>query len=131
MRERIQGRPLTPEEKYCVVSIKQYFDRNKDLFATDASSVQLTADAFGIGLATVMRIMASYNKNPKNLYVPPQAKGRPAYAVSVFENQNVRAFYKAGEFRRSSCYARFNPRIFAERSTKRRVSRHYSCKNVR
>lgn len=94
MRERIQGRPLTPEEKYCVVTIKQYFDRNKDLFTTDISSVQLAADALGIGLATVMRIMASYNKDPKSLYAPPQAKGRPAYAVSTLENQNVRTFIR-------------------------------------
>jgi hypothetical protein len=44
MRERVQGRPLTPEEKYCVVTLKQYFDRNKDILTTSASSVELTAD---------------------------------------------------------------------------------------
>jgi transposase len=94
MRERIQGRPLIPEEKYCVVTVKQYFDRNKDLFATGISSVQLAADAFGISPATVMRIMANYNKDPKSLYSPPQAKGRPAYAVNASQNQNVRAFIR-------------------------------------
>ena len=94
MRERIQGKPLTPEEKYCVVTVKQYFDRNKDLFATHIPSAQLTADAFGIGPATVMRIMASYNKDPKSLYEPLQAKGRPAYAVNTSQNQNVRAFIR-------------------------------------
>lgn len=94
MRERTQGRPLTPEEKYCVVTIKQYFDRNKDLFADGISSTQLTADAFGIGLATVMRIMASYNKDPNSLNKPLQAKGRPAYAVSASQNQSIRAFIR-------------------------------------
>jgi hypothetical protein len=36
MRERIQGRPLTPEEKYCVVTVKQYFDRNTGKFRREA-----------------------------------------------------------------------------------------------
>lgn len=94
MRERIQGRPLTPEEKYCVVAVKQYFDRNKDLFANGIPSVQLSADAFGVGLATVMRIMASYNKDPESLYKPTQAKGRPAYAVNTSQNQNARALIR-------------------------------------
>lgn len=94
MQKRAQGKPLTPEEKYCVVTIKQYFDRNKDLFETKASSAELTADAFGIGLATVMRIMASYNKDPKSLNKPPQPKGRPSYAVNMSQNQKVRAFIR-------------------------------------
>lgn len=94
MNKHIQGRPLTPEEKYCVVTLKQYFDRNKDLFTAKASSVQLTADALGLGLATVMRIMANYNKDPKNLNELPKAKGRPAYAVNTAQNKNVRAFIR-------------------------------------
>lgn len=94
MREYIQGRPLTPEEKYCVVAVKQYFDRNKDLFPIDASSVQMTADAFGLGLATVMRIMTSYNKDPESLRKPPQPKGRPSYAVDASQQQLVRSFIR-------------------------------------
>lgn len=94
MREYTQGRPLTPEEKYCVVTLKQYFDRNKDILTTDASSVEMTADAFGLGLATVMRIMASYNKDPESLCKPPQPKGRPSYAVDVSQQQAVRTFIR-------------------------------------
>jgi transposase len=94
MRKYTQGRPLTPEEKYCVVTLKQYFDRNKNIFTTDASSVQMAADALGLGLATVMRIMASYNKDPESLYALPQPKGRPAYAVDTSQQQAVRTFVR-------------------------------------
>lgn len=94
MREYTQGRPLTPEEKYCVVTLKQYFDRNSDIFTNHAPSVQRTAEALGLGLATVMRIMASYNKDPESLRRPPQPKGRRAFAVDTSQQQAVRAFVR-------------------------------------
>ena len=59
-----RGRPLTPETKKLVVSVKQYFDRNK--FRPMEPSTKRTADALGIGMATVKRIMADYNHDPKS-----------------------------------------------------------------
>src|SRR5271156_4051810 len=56
-----QGRPFTPEERKFIVSIKQYFDRNKQASEARDSSAQRTADALGIGIATVHRVMASYH----------------------------------------------------------------------
>ena len=58
-----RGRPFTPEEKNFIVTLKQYFDRNRPESGPKDSSVQMTADALGIGLATVNRIMASYQNS--------------------------------------------------------------------
>jgi len=71
-----KGRPLCPEEKKFLVSVKHYFDRNKAEFGSSESSVQMTADALGIGLATVNRVMATYRKDPDSLTAPPQLRGR-------------------------------------------------------
>ena len=72
-----QGRPLCPEEKKLLVSVKHYFDRNKAGFRSNESSAQMTADALGVGLATVNRVMANYRKDPDSLHAPPQLRGRP------------------------------------------------------
>ena len=71
-----KGRPLCPEEKKLLVSVKHYFDRNKSEFRSSESGVQMTADALGIGLATVNRVMASYHKDPDSIKASPQLRGR-------------------------------------------------------
>jgi len=47
-----RGKALSPELKKITVSVKQYFDR-MELTPTEPS-VKLTADAIGIGIATVL-----------------------------------------------------------------------------
>src|SRR6266851_4490782 len=84
-----QGRPLCPEEKKLLVSVKHYFDRNKAGFRSNESSAQMTADALGVGLATVNRVMANYRKDPDSLNAPPQLRGRPTYSVDVSHGQNA------------------------------------------
>jgi DNA invertase Pin-like site-specific DNA recombinase len=69
-----KGRPLCPEEKKLLVSVKHYFDRNKSEFGSSESSAQMTADALGIGLATVNRVMASYHKDADSINALPQLK---------------------------------------------------------
>jgi len=91
--ESIQGKPLTPEAKKIVVSVKQYFDRNK--FQPSESSVKRTADALGIGQATVKRIMADYGRDPILLDQPAKNRGRPAHAVSVSKQEAVRTFIRS------------------------------------
>lgn len=60
-----QGSPLTPEFKRAIVLLKGYFDRTQgDLTEQACSSVQRTAHALEVGLATVKRVMADYNRNP-------------------------------------------------------------------
>jgi hypothetical protein len=68
-----RGKPLIPEIKKLTVSVKQYFDRNK--LAPAEPSVKRTADALGIGIATVKRIMADYNRDPCLLDKPAKLRG--------------------------------------------------------
>ncbi len=89
-----KGRPLCPEEKQLLVSVKHYFDRNKSEFGSSESSAQMTADALGIGLATVHRVMASYRKDPESLNAPPQLRGRPIYSVDVSHQEAIRAYIR-------------------------------------
>jgi len=88
-----RGRPLTPETKKLVVSVKQYFDRNK--LKPMEPSTKRTADALGIGMATVKRIMADYNHDPKLLDEPAKMRGRPVHAVSASYQETVRAYIRS------------------------------------
>ncbi len=88
-----RGRPLTSETKKLLVSIKQYFDRNK--FKPMEPSTKRTADALGIGIATVKRVMADYNRDPKLLDEPAKMRGRPVHAVSASYQQTVRAYIRS------------------------------------
>jgi transposase len=92
---RSQGKPFTPEEKKFIVLLKKYFDRNRPQSGPKDSSVQMTADALRIGLASVNRIVASYQKNPDNLNALPKNRGRPEYVVSDSYQEIVRAYIRA------------------------------------
>ena len=72
-----KGRPLCPEEKKLLVSVKHDFDRNKFECGSSESRAQMTADALGRGLATVHRVMANDRKDPESLHAPPHLRGRP------------------------------------------------------
>ncbi len=89
-----KGKPFSSEGKRLLVSVKQYFDRNKSEFGANESAGQMTADALGVGLATVNRVMASYRKDPDSINVPPQIRGRPTYSVDVSNQEAVRAYVR-------------------------------------
>jgi len=91
------GKPLTPEIKKIVVSIKQYFDQNE--LKPMEGSAKRTADALGIGIASVKRIMANYNRDPKLLDEPSKLRGRPAHAVSNSHQEAVRAYIRSANSR--------------------------------
>lgn len=92
----VQGKPLTPEAKKLIVSIKHYFDRNNQKIAK--SSAEHTACAAGIGVATVKRIMADYNRNPNLLDRPPSVRGRRSYSVNISHQERVRQYvHKANQ----------------------------------
>ena len=95
-----RGKPLSPEIKKLTVSVKQYFDRSK--LTPSEPSVRRTADALGIGVATVKRIMADYNRDPGLLDKPAKLRGRPIYAVSVSYQESTRSYIrdanKKGEY---------------------------------
>jgi len=86
------GKPLCPFETKFLVSVKQYFDRNKSEFGSSESAAQMTADALGIGLATVNRIMASYRKNPDNIKAEKKVRGCRAYSVAVKHQEAVQTY---------------------------------------
>ena len=88
-----RGKPLSPETRKITVSVKEYFDRNK--WPSAEPSVKRTADALGIGVATVKRIMADYNRDPKLLDEPRKMRGRPVHAVSASHQESVRSYIRA------------------------------------
>jgi len=91
----IQGKPLSTEKKQIIVQLKEYFDRNKAELGTVIPSVELVADALGVGLSTVNRVMANYKKDPNSLSVLPQPKGRPTHAVSTSQQEAVRSYIRS------------------------------------
>ena len=88
-----RGKPLTPETKKLTVSVKKYFDQAK--ITPTEPSVKRTAEALGIGVATVKRIMADYNRDPSLLDEPAKMRGRPVYAVSASHQEAVRAYVRS------------------------------------
>lgn len=90
--ESRSGKPLTPEVKKVTVSIKHYFDKIK--IDPYEPSVNRTASALGIGVATVKRIMADYNRDPKSLDRPVKEKGRPEFAVNISHLEAVRTYIR-------------------------------------
>ena len=89
-----RGKPLEPGEKQAIVSLKSYFDRNKKDFGLTEPSTQLTAEALEMGVSTVKRVMADYNKDPQLLHKKPVDKGRPGYAIDCLHEEMVRHFIR-------------------------------------
>jgi len=87
-----RGKPLTPEVKKLVVSVKHYFDQAG--LEPYEPSVNRTAAAIGIGVATVKRIMADFNCDPKLLDESTKKRGRPGYAISDSHIEAVRTYIR-------------------------------------
>ena len=71
-----------------------------------ASSVQKTADAMNIGVATAKRIMADYNRNPNSLKRPPGNRGRKPYTIDASFQEKVRVYVR--EANRNGAYITLN-----------------------
>jgi len=112
----IKGKPLFPEEKKLLVSVKHYFDRNKSDFGCKESSAQMTADALGLGLATVNRVMANYHRDPDSVNARPQSRGRPAYAIDISHQEAVRTYIRQANLQGSHLTLEDIKRFLAERS---------------
>ena len=79
----IQGKALTPTEKETIVALKKYFDRTREDMQEQASpSVQRVVNALGVGIATVKRVMADYNRGVTFAEQEKVHKGRPARVLS-------------------------------------------------
>jgi len=112
----IKGKPLCPEEKKLLVSVKHYFDRNKADFGCKESSAQMTADALGLGLATVNRVMANYHCDPESVNAQPQSRGRPAYAIDISHQEAVRTYIRQANLQGSHRTLEDIKRLLAERA---------------
>ena len=80
----MRGSPLTPEFKRAIVLLKDYFDRTKDDVRERACSrTERAANALGVGLATVKRVMADYPRSPSVLERGESLRrGRPPRAIA-------------------------------------------------
>jgi len=91
-----QGKALSREDKKKVVALKKYFDRTKnDKQEQASSSAQKVANAFGIGIATVKRIMADYNRGVNfedNIKI---YRGRPQRSLSDSMQTVVREYIRS------------------------------------
>jgi len=77
-----QGSPVTPELKQAAIRLKHYFERTKNDANEEAQpSVTKVSHALDLGIATVKRIMAEYNRNPDFSYAAELARGRPKRAI--------------------------------------------------
>ena len=89
----VSGKPLSPEIKRIIVTLKEYFDRNKSGLEGFASA-QLTADALELSRVTVDRVMRDYRKDSTSLDNPPKMRGKPSYAVDATHQEVVRAYVR-------------------------------------
>ena len=79
----ISGSPLTSEYKKTIVCVKKYFDRIKtDAEEQNSSCVEKTAHALDVGVATVKRVMADYNRNPALLDIESVQRGHPPRVIA-------------------------------------------------
>lgn len=112
----IRGKPLCSQEKQLLVSVKHYFDRNKSDFGCKESSAQMTADALGLGVATVNRVMANYHRDPDSVNARPQSRGHPAYAIDSSHQEAVRAYIRQANWQGSHLTLEDIQRFLAERA---------------
>lgn len=79
----IQGKALTPTEKETIVALKKYFDRTReDMQEQTSPSSQRVVNALGVGIATVKRVMADYNRGVIFTEQEKIHKGRPPRVLS-------------------------------------------------
>lgn len=114
---RTKGKPLGPGEKQFLVSVKQYFDRNKSEFGSHDSAAQMTADALGVGLATVNRVMASFQKDPDSIKKPPQFRGRPTYSIDISHQEAVRSYIRKANLEGYHINLEYIKKFLEERSS--------------
>lgn len=95
----IQGKPLSPEYKKAVVAVKGYFDRTKkDADEKKLNSIERTAHALEVGVATVNRIMAEYNRNPSSIEIDQFQRGHPPRIITESLQTLTRDYVRAANY---------------------------------
>ncbi len=91
-----QGKPISPDCKKAVVTLKEYFDRTKNDFSEkQLNSVAKTSHALKVGTATIHRIMAEYNKDPNSIETDQFNRGKPPYIMSESLQSLVRDYVRS------------------------------------
>jgi len=93
-----QGKQLSSEMMESVVRLKKHHDeeRKRGKFVSTKNSTGRTADALGLGVVTVKRIMARYIQSGEKVIVKPaQRPGRPPSSISVNVQPAIRQFIRA------------------------------------
>ena len=79
----IQGKAISPEYKKAIVLLKSYFDRTlNDRAENKIKSAEKTAHALEVGVATVKRVMADYNRDPNSIERDQFNRGHPKRIIS-------------------------------------------------
>ena len=97
-----QGKSISPDYKKAIVTLKKYFDRTKtDVAESALNSIDKTSHALDVGVSTVNRTMAEYNKNPLSIEVDKFERGKPPYimadSLQVLTRDYIRAANAEGK----------------------------------
>jgi transposase len=122
----IKGKPFGAEGKRLLVSVKDYFERNQAEFGVNESAAQMTADALGIGLATVNRVMANYRTDPESIHTPPQMRGRRAYSIDASYQEQVRSYIRQANLEGSHITLEMIQDFLQDNASKPKKSFHLS-----
>jgi transposase len=90
------GRPLSPEFKSAIALVKDDFDRTQgDVREQEGASAERTAQALGVGLATVKRVMADSKRSPAWLIQEESiCRGRPPRVLPDSLQTMTRAYVR-------------------------------------
>ncbi len=93
-----QGKEFTPGMMQLVINLKEHYDAEKkaESVVSTKNPIKRTAEGLGIGIATVKRIMARYNKDDKDsLTSPLKPRGKPEYRVAINLQPVVRKYIRS------------------------------------
>lgn len=97
MQISFQGKQLPVELVETVIRLKRHYDKERRLgkVVSTKDATKRTAESLGIGVATVKRIMASYNKNGnKIIYTIKDRPGRPPSSICPLAQPIIREFIR-------------------------------------
>ena len=92
-----QGKQFPAEMVEAVVRLKKHYDKERKAgkFVSTKDAAKRTANALGIGVATVKRIMAQYKKDGNEVVVRIiQRPGRPPSRICPIGQPIVREFIR-------------------------------------
>ncbi len=82
-----------------MVALKRYFDRTKTDSAEKAlDSIARTAHALDLGIASVNRIMAEYNRDPSSIEVDQFQRGHPPLILTGSLQALTRDYVRAANY---------------------------------